>query len=362
MTLNQIFGSGNVRLSLVEASDRLRESLSVCLPTTLRRWLIPRERYLTVVPDGGHATLYLADGDDRQLAGDLEKEAQTPLSASLSRSPKQRQDYPSMIELTADQVLTRKVSFPAQVRDSLDRVMGFEMDRLSPFEPGEILFDYRIDGSRTGGDRLHVELALCRRDAVDDWLERLRRADAPAVRVAWDGAWPKANLLPPQDRPRKRHRLFSPNNVLVLLLILLAAAAMATPLWQKTRIQELLDAEVRSLRARVIEVDEVRQALEQARKGSVEVLRRKSEQPLMVDLLQTLTGKLPDDTWVQTLNVKDGQVEVRGESAQATALIAQLEQAQGFSGVSFRSPVTQDARTGKERFNIAFQYARPREQ
>ncbi len=358
MIKGNLLGSGLSRFSWTETADGLRESLSVCLPSWLRRLVVRRERYLMVVPDGEHATLYLADGEDRQLAGTLERDAKTELQADLSIAPKRLENYPSMIQLTAGQVLTRKVTFPAQVGESLDRVMGFEIDRLSPFESAEVLFDYRIDGAPPRGGRLHVELALCRRDRIEGWLERLRHAGAPAARVAWEGAWPKANLLRPNDRPRKQRRLFTLNRLLVLMLILLGAAAMVTPLWQKTRIQEGLDEEVRLARARAIEVDEVRQALEQARRGSVEVLKRKFEQPLMVELLRELTERLPDDTWIQTLNFEKGEIQLRGESSQATALIARLEQAPGFSGVTFRSPVTPDARTGKERFNIAFQYTK----
>jgi hypothetical protein len=76
----------------------------------------------------------------------------------------------------------------------------------------------------------------------------------------------------------------------------------------------------------------------------------------MIDLLRELTERIPDDTWVQSLEYQSGEVQLRGESGQATALIGLLEQAPGIDGVSFRSPVTQVARTGKERFNLAFTY------
>ncbi len=107
------------------------------------------------------------------------------------------------------------------------------------------------------------------------------------------------------------------------------------------------------------EVQQVRDDLERARLGSVEVLQRKREQPRMTDLLRELTDLLPDGTWVQTLNVRDGAVDLRGESTQATALIGLLEQGPGISQVTFRSPVMQVGGTGQERFHIAFTYSRP---
>jgi general secretion pathway protein L len=84
------------------------------------------------------------------------------------------------------------------------------------------------------------------------------------------------------------------------------------------------------------------------------VLRQQQEQTSLLALLLELTERLPDDTWIQTLEYNQGLVDVRGESAQATALIALLEQAPSIEGVAFKSPVTQIARTGKERFNLSF--------
>jgi general secretion pathway protein L len=62
---------------------------------------------------------------------------------------------------------------------------------------------------------------------------------------------------------------------------------------------------------------------------------------------------------VQTLNFRDEEADIRGESDQATALIGMLERGPGIAAVRFRSPVMQVASTGQERFHISFQYTRP---
>ena len=131
-----------------------------------------------------------------------------------------------------------------------------------------------------------------------------------------------------------------------------------TPLWQKHHLARQLETEVARLRTQAIAVDEKRQELERVRQGSTAVLQRKLEQPAILEMLRELTDRLPEDTWVQNLEFSADQVDIRGESGQATALIAILEQAPGIDGVSFGSPVTQIARTGKERFNIGFRYTR----
>jgi general secretion pathway protein L len=203
-----------------------------------------------------------------------------------------------------------------------------------------------------------VALAICRRDQVADWLERLREAGSPASRITWEGAWVGANLLPLGERPRKQRFGSLLTKLLAVAVVLLGAAVLITPLRQKADEYEMLQRELRRVRIAAEEVQVVREELEQARLGSVEVLQRKRKQPRMTDLLLELTELLPDGTWVQTLNYRESEVDIRGESDQSAALIARLDRGPGVSDVTFRSPVMQVASSGQERFHIAFTYSR----
>ncbi len=337
----------------------LTERLIDCMPATLRRLVSAWDRRLVVLPDPGRtpptARLLLREGDTSTEAGALALESNDPLPASTVQAKQERRRR-TVLTLPASEVLTRRVSLPAQVRDNLAQVVRFELDRLSPFSPDQVLFDYRAHPPPKGAARMDVDLALCRRDKTVDWLGRLRDAGAPVDQIDWEGAWPRANLLPPDQRPRRKESWLDPAKWLTVLALLLAAAALATPLWQKARYLDTLEAEVRRARSAAIEVDDLRKELERARAGSTVVLQQKWEQPRMTALLLELTERIPDDTWVQSLEYREREVQLRGESSRATALIGLLEGAPGIEGVSFRSPVTQVARTGKERFNLAFTF------
>ena len=352
--LSFLRGGRSLRLVLA-APDPLVERFVPCLPAGLRRRLASRDRRLVVSPEGDSARLFLAIGDESEPLGTLGLVGPDTLPAPVAGGAKELR-HRTVLTLPADAVLTRRISLPAQVRDTLPQAIRFELDRLSPFQAEQVVYDFAPLPGAKGDTRLRVDLALCRRDRVDGWVGRLRETGSPVDQITWDGAWPKANLLPEAERPRRRQPFLDPIKLLLVLVLALAALALGTPLWQKARVLESLDAEVRKARTQAVQVDEARQELEQARRGSTEVLRQKGEQPRMLDLLRELTERIPDDTWVQSLEYQNGEVQVRGESGQATALIALLEEAPGFDGVSFRSPVTQVARTGKERFNLAFTY------
>lgn len=336
-------------------SEQIRRSLLVCLPEPLRRLAARRNRCLLVEPHEGAARLLMVTGEDREHIGEIELEGTTSVPA-LSHT-KQDQNQNAILMMPCESILVRSVSFPAQVRSNLPQVVRYELDRLSPFQASEVLYDFAPRAATKASPRLTVDLALCRRDLIDPWVKRLRDAGRPITRISWQGAWPSANLLPPAERPKRNLALFTLNNLLILTVLFLTAAALVGPLWQKNEIAKALQVEVRRAGAEAIAVDELRQELEQARLGSTAVLQQKWDAPDLLALLRELTDRLPDNTWLQTFDYNNGQIELRGESGQATALIAILEQADGISDVSFRSPVTQDPRSGMERFNIALQFS-----
>jgi general secretion pathway protein L len=75
----------------------------------------------------------------------------------------------------------------------------------------------------------------------------------------------------------------------------------------------------------------------------------------LLELLSFLTQLTPDDTWLNYLSVRQGQLILRGESRSAIKYLAELSKTEGLSDVKFASPVTRDPGTDLERFNVQLQ-------
>lgn len=365
-----------MRLSLMTLTDRLnlfinklsmtgsatswlnqetKERFLACLPPALRRALVRHHRVLTLHADGEQARAELVIGLERETLGEIDVNHTTSLPAALHDQDRE-QRHLTELKLPRDAVLTRTVSFPAQVRANLPQVIRYELDRLTPFQADEVFFDYAQQPGPKNASRVNLDLVVCRRDCIDGWVKRMNALGSPLDRVTWDGAWRGANLLPPEQRPRPRGLRLGIGTLMLIAAALLVVAVLLTPLWQKQQVASMLATELSRVRTQAVAVDDLRQELERAREGSTVVLRQKLERAPTLEMLRDLTDRLPEDTWIQNLEFNDGQVDLRGESGQATALIAILEQAPGIEGVSFKSPVTQVARTGKERFYISFSY------
>jgi general secretion pathway protein L len=329
-----------------------------CLPAAAQRALARRQRQVLIEVTGATtAQCWHRVGAECSALGESDLSASVILPAAFT-AVRRAAPHRIVLQLPAAAVVTRRVSLPVQVQNSLAQVLPHEIDRLSPFQATEVLFAYRLLPTAPAVSRLTLELALCRRDQVTRWLTQFAAAGAPVECVTWSGAWTDANLLPSAERPRPLRQRFTVTGGLLALTAVLALASGITPLWQLSQRAAAAEAELRQLRTQAIAVDDVRQELERARERSTALLRQQQAQPSLLELLRELTDRLPDDTWIQTLEYDNGLVELRGESGQATALIALLEQAASIEAVTFKSPVTQIARTGKERFNLSFRFMR----
>jgi len=73
----------------------------------------------------------------------------------------------------------------------------------------------------------------------------------------------------------------------------------------------------------------------------------------MVEIVDTVSKVLGDDTWVSQLRYSNKTLRLTGQSGSASSLIGALEAMPIFHNVTFISPVTKDRRSGLERFQIS---------
>lgn len=331
-----------------------RQLLASCLPETLAAAIAPHNNNLKLILGNAKGTLYQGDGHSRRFLAELESPSSQILPALLSGI--KEFESRACLELPSGIVVTRILTLPSQARKNLRQVIAYEIDRLTPFNLSQVYFDFRTLDEQVKPGRISLQLAVCRREPLKGWLERMRELGFPVDRIIWQHAWHGANLLPEAEGPKQKMRLLRWENLLLLLVVVMLALALGGPIWQKSHYLESLERELSDLKVRAKEVESLRQAIDAAHHGSVAVLERKADKATMVDLLRELTDRLPDGTWVENLEYQGNEVQIRGESTQAAALIGLLEQAPIFSGVAFRSPVSQIPNTDRERFHIGCTY------
>ena len=256
--------------------------------------------------------------------------------------------------LPAEVVLIRPVTLPMAAFRALDDVLQFELDRYTPFN-AEQLF-YAVREERSDGVQVSLTLVVILRERLEAILAHCQAHNVPVDGV--DVLGPDKRRLgidigPPERRQRRDTRAARLTWALGIGCGVLALACMGA--WQHNRAQALADlqAQVQAQRGEVAQVQQLRQALA-AQEGAAQYLaQRRRAQPTRAVLLSQLTGCLPADTWLQTLQVAaDGQVDMAGLSARASGLISQLKQCPSLVDAQFQGIIQPDQASGGERFYL----------
>jgi len=258
--------------------------------------------------------------------------------------------------LPRERVLVKTVTFPLAAEENLREVLGFEMDRQTPFKADQVYYDYTNPVRDREKHTITVELVVAPRPALDESLAALariglhpdivttRRGDARPVAV---------NLLPAREN---RHRSLAARRVNLLLgalTAILLIGAIALPLLYKAYLIAGLEPMLESAGNQAADARHLREEVDHLTASSRFLVDRKHAIPMVLLTMNELTRVLPDDTWLERLEINGMEVQLEGISESAAALIPLLESSPYFGNARFRSPVTRAPSANQERFHIS---------
>ncbi|ADJ29178.1 PilN domain-containing protein [Nitrosococcus watsonii] len=337
-------------LNISSFLDWWGQGLLGCLPRRVRQWFWRETTSVVLEPQGSGVRVQRERGESRENLGFYEGAGQWDNLLE--------EDTVLVFRLPPGQVLSKSLVLPSAAEENLRQVLAFEMERHTPFAVNQVYYDFAIRKRNLATRQIVVSLIVVPRRILDEWLERLSHWGLqPAVVDVAGADREHTNLLPEEKRSSKARPLPRLNMGLGLALILLLAAAILLPLWQARTVVIELMPRVAAAQQKAESVMAIRQQLEKVVEASAFLGKEKHAYPSAVELLYELTHILPDNVWLQQLTFSRGRAEldIRGEAAEASALIALLEVSPYFQSVQFRSPVTTNARTGRDRFHITAQ-------
>ena len=264
-------------------------------------------------------------------------------------------DLPRWLLLPAASALRRRMLLPAAAAERLRDVVGFEVDRQTPFSADAVAFDARVLGRRDGDGQLDVELVAVPRTALDPQLlaigplaSTLAGVDVAGV----DGVPAGVNLL----SLAQRRRQVDPSRAWNWALAAVALFAVAATLWQlldnrrdaadafQARIAERAAPARRAAaeRAELIGLMEGQAFLDQAR----------AARPTAVEVIDELSRRLPDGTYLEKLAIEEERLTLIGLSNEAPALIGRLQGSTLWRSPALAGALQPDPASGRDRFTL----------
>lgn len=334
--------------------------LVACLPPRWRRIFSGNSETLLLQPTD-EAILVLREHEKAVSGfGQIAVGASAEEQAAEFRSMRARIENPGLrtvLCVPESRALTRVLTLPAAAEDNLRQVLGFEMDRQTPFKADQVHFDSRIVSRDPATRSLRVELTVVPRGVLDPQIAAIAGGaiefDGVDVRSEGvDGVRRGVNLLPPERRARRRDMRLPLNLGLAALMLILLVFNMSESLHNRALAVETMQAEVDKAAVAARDVLALKKTLQDSINGANFLAEKKRNGPLLIALLDDLAFRLDDDTYLERLSVENNQIQLQGQAKNAAGLISVLTASPFLANPKLEGQIQPDPRTGKDRFTI----------
>lgn len=257
--------------------------------------------------------------------------------------------------LPAGSVLRRPLRLPAAAAERLRDVVGFEIDRQTPFDASQVSYDVRELGALPDG-QLQVELVVIPRVQLEQWAQQAgpwAQAVAGVDAVDATGQPLDVNLLPVAQRQPYRDPMARWNWLLAVGAVVLLALAGHQLIDNRQaaadQLREQVDAAARDARRVAAE----RQQLQSLVEGAAFLEGKRSEHASTVEIWNELTRLLPDGTYLEKMSIEGTTLQLIGLSREASQLVPLLQDSPLWRKVNLTGVLQADGATsGRDRFTL----------
>ena len=345
----------------------LRE-LDFLVPEKIRQLVNEKQGFIIVRPEGNQLALTYVHSARHGVYAASQAE---PL-AILERNASGIAQYKALLakderlakadlilRLTGQEAIQKELALPAAVKENLFQVVAYELDRYTPFKAEQVYFAVKpLEGENEPG-QIRVMLVLTPKETLDALYEDIRAMGMSPLFVDYEASpndleqrYDGYNLLPEGLREKTANAPRLIYTALIAAVFLLLGAVLVLPVLFEYQTVNALQKKIDAIEKDAKGVKALQKEIDAMIDETRQLIAEKSAAPAVVDMLNTLSTLMKDDTWLTYAQYSDGHLQIQGESPAASALIGVLEDSELFANARFVSPVTQDKTSGQERFQI----------
>ncbi|WP_394752047.1 PilN domain-containing protein [Crenothrix sp.] len=333
--------------------------LSFLVPEKVKQLVTDKRGTVIVHPDGNQFVLsFVDDQHSEQLARLDRNETGIAQYKELLATDERLDKAQLIIRLSERDAIQKELSLPAAAKENLQQVVAYELDRYTPFKAEQIYFAVQPLEVENEPGQLRVMLIIALKETVDAIYEDAKNMGMVPLFVDYEDAANNLlrrnhyNLLPENLRPKTANLPRLVHGGLIGLFAVLGAMALAMPVWFEYREVNALQSRVDGIEKEAKKVNVLQADIEAMMDETRQLLAEKSATPAVVVILDALSSLIKDNTWLAYAQYSEKQLQMQGESPNASTLISVLEASDIFTNARFVSPVTQDTVSKLERFQI----------
>jgi len=272
----------------------------------------------------------------------------------LATLPPRLRALPRHWLLPSAQVLRRPLRLPLAAASRLRDVVGFEIDRQTPFTADQVSHDVRVLGE--AGSQLDAELVVLPRRQLEQWQQTHEGwlAGLSGIDVEDEQGRPlQVNLLPESQRRQVR----DPQGLrdVVIAVVALGLLVLAGAQWLDNRQQaaDTLRAQVERSARTARGVAAERAQLQALVDGAHFLEEQRLRRPGALQTWAELTRLLPDGTYLEKLALEGNSMQLIGLSREANQLVALLQPSPLWKRANLTGVLQADGPAqGRDRFTL----------
>jgi general secretion pathway protein L len=337
----------------------LRE-LDFLVPEKVRQLVNEKQGFIVVRPQNNQLALTYVFNDVVEPLAILERNASGIEQYKALQAKDERLAKANLIlRLTQQEAIQKELTLPAAVKENLSQVVAYELDRYTPFAAEQVYFAVKpLEGENEPG-YIRVMLVLTPKETLDALYEDIKTIGMSPLFVDYEAMpndleqrYDGYNLLPEEFREKTANTSRLIYMALVASACILLGAVLALPVFFEYQTVSALQQKIDAIEKDAKEVKALQLQIDAMIDETRLLITEKTAVPSVVDMLNSLSALMKDDTWLSYLQYSDGHLQIQGESPSASALIGVLEDSEMFANARFVSPVTQDKVSKQERFQI----------
>ncbi len=312
--------------------------------------------HLAVRPDA--LLLFLVEqGQEVELAQIARDSADGSLARELARAVIKTGDTRDVfLAFPEEDVLRPRLAMPHARESALERALCYEIERLTPLNPTDLYFDFKVGAPDRETGMVEIELRVVRRALIDEVVSLCHSAGLSVTGIFFEGDDKPASWRSfPVDRNAfirrlgRRYGFVALSTIaLVLLVALFAGVLLRTANEFDALTETVADAGMQAAR-----VERLEQQVSQTA-NYLSYATQKKQSPLFISTLAELTRILPDNTSVTELAMEGSKVRIQGSSSAASDLIGLIDRSPAFTNAQFDAPIVHDAASNADHFDLSF--------
>ncbi len=283
---------------------------------------------------------------ERSASGSAVVSADTPWPAAGSRRA-------VALRFGTERAVVKRIAVPASARDVLAAIIDNKIEGLAPWPAPSAIWGYRVLDTGAG-NQLDVEVGIISRKLLDSTL---RDAEAAGLTVSHaeigDGA--SHGIVIDFRKPERVLRWQRRLRTLATAAAVTCLGVGGFGLYKGIAAQQELSAiEERATVLQQTLLGNTPASAEGAQLAAANALHaRKRAAPPVVQILNDLTGLVPDGTWLNSFEYSASRITITGNGVNVTRLINDLEASPAFESAGFSAATQRDAASGSDTFAIS---------